>query len=218
MPKIKILKSFFFLTFLTFVTSLPVFAADNGSTKGKGQIGITFSSFGSNDLLSFRKTVGGPGYRGNGFFTLGLSYLYPLNKTFDFETGLEYSEHKFLIEPNLPLIYGGISTHDRFSLISIPATIRLNFMKYFFLKGGLFLGFGGGNSTSVENQNGIGLNLGLGIKYNLNSKLSIFVNPYAKVHSIIPFTSVGGEGRLVESGFKIGILVRLNCPVKAVNR
>lgn len=184
-------------------------AGQTNNIKGKGQIGITFSSLGPNGLVGFEKTVGGAGYRGNGFFTLGLAYLYPLNKAFDFETGIDYSEHNIVTEPYLPLIYHGTPTFMNFSLITVPATIRVTFLKYFFLNTGLFLGFGRGNSTSVVNQNGVGINLGLGLKYDFKKNLSIFVNPYTKVHSIIPFTSYGIRRHLLESGFRFGILFRL---------
>ena len=205
------MKIFFsFLTLLVLGTSLKIFAADNNSAKGKGQIGITFSSFGSNDLISFAKTMGGPGYHGEGFKAFGLAYVYKLNETLDFETGIEYSYHKIIIEPNLPLIYHGTPTLVRFSLINIPATIHINFLRYFFLNSGLFLGFGGSNPGEINRQNGIGINIGLGLKYEFRGGFSLFVNPYTKVHSLIPLTSIGGRGRLIESGFRFGFLARLN--------
>ena len=205
------MKIFFsFLTLLVLGTSLKIFAADNNSAKRKGQIGITFSSFGSNDLLSFAKTIGGPGFKGNGYTAFGLAYVYKLNETLDFETGIEYAEYKIIIVPNLPLIYGGTPNLAKFSLIQVPATIRLNFLKYFFVNGGVFLDIDATSSNLIVNQNGLGANLGLGLKFDLNRTLSLFANPYAKVHSLIPFASTRSQQRLFESGFRFGIMVRLS--------
>ncbi len=204
----KIISLLFCIPLLMFV--LKSSAVETEGLKGKPQIGITYSSFGSNDLVGFDKMIGGASYQGNGFFTLGITYLYPINKTFDFETGIEYSKHSIIIEPYLPLIYHGKPVFIDFSLFTLPATLRVTFLKYFFVNGGLFLGFGGGNSTSVANQNGVGINLGLGLKYDFKRNLSLFVNPYTKVHSLIPFTSVEARQRLFESGFRFGILIRLH--------
>ena len=113
------------------------------------------------------------------------------------------------MEPNLPLIYGGTVSHSKFALITIPAAIRLNFLKYFFLNGGLFLGIDMSNSSPIDRQNGLGANLGLGLKYSFRS-ISVFVNPYSKIHSLLPFTPAVHHQRLIESGFKFGVMFRMN--------
>ena len=184
-------------------------AGDAEPVRGKGQFGLTYSSFGSNDLISFQKTMGGPGYHSDGFESFGLNYIYKLNRTVDFETGIEYSRYKIIVEPDLPLIYGGTPYSAKFSLIQIPVTVRLNFLKYFFVNGGVFLDIGGAGSKLDVNQNGLGANFGLGIKYDLSPSLSLFVNPYVKIHSLLPFTSTLDFGRLYESGFRFGIMGRL---------
>jgi hypothetical protein len=176
--------------------------------KKVGQIGFTFSSFGENDIVSSQDLVGGPGYRGDGFKTFGISCLRQLNRTFDLETGIEFTDLKIVVEPNLPLIYGGTSSRAKLSLINIPATLRLNFLKCFFLNGGVFLGIDMSNSSPIDRQNGIGANLGLGLKYSFKS-LSVYVNPYSKIHSLLSFSPAKNHQRLIESGFKFGVLVRM---------
>jgi len=203
-------KSPILLYCLIFGISFTSKAIDTESVHGTSQFGLTFSSFGSNDLVSFQKMDGGPGYRSAGFESFGINYIYKLNRTIDFETGIEYSGYKIVVEPNLPLIYGGTSYSAKFSLIQIPATVRVNFLNYFFVNGGVFLDIGASSSKLDANQNGIGANLGLGLKFDLNNRLSLFVNPYAKIHSLMPFTSTLDHGRLYESGFRFGIMVRLN--------
>ena len=201
---------FFLLALLTVGTSLTIFAADNDSVKGTSQIGLTFSSFGSNDLVSFQKgMMGGPGYKSDGFKTFGINYIYRFNRTFDFETGIEYAAYKIIVEPNLPLIYMGTPYLAKFSLIQIPVTIRVNFLKYFFVNGGVFLDIEAAGSNLVASQNGIGANLGLGLKYDLTHSITLFVNPYTKFHSIIPITSKVNQQWLLESGFRFGMTIGL---------
>ncbi len=195
-----------FLFCMIFGTSLALLAGD----KKGGQIGLTFSSFGVNDIVSSLELVGGPGYKGDGFKTFGISYLYQLNRMVDFETGIEFSDHKIVVEPNLPLVYGGTSSRAKLSLLNIPATLRFNFLKYFYINGGVFLGIDASNSSPIESQNGIGGNLGLGLKYKFSNGVSVFVNPYSKFHSMISFSSPEGHQRVLESGFRFGILVKLN--------
>ena len=203
-------KSVILIYLLILGISITSKAGDAEPNRGKSQIGLTFSSFGSNDLMIFQKTMGGPGYNIDGFRTFGINYSYKLNRAIDFETGIEYAEYKIIIVPNLPLIYGGTPNLAKFSLIQVPATIRLNFLKYFFVNGGVFLDIDATSSNLIVNQNGLGANLGLGLKFDLNRTLSLFANPYAKVHSLIPFASTRSQQRLFESGFRFGIMVRLS--------
>jgi len=202
-------KSPILLYCLIFGISFTSKAIDAESVHGTSQFGLTFSSFGSNDLVSFQKMDGGPGYRSAGFESFGINYIYKLNRTIDFETGIEYTEYKIIVEPNLHLIYGGTSYSVKFSLIEIPATMRVNFLKYFFVNGGVFLDINAGNSGGIQSSEGLGANLGLGLRYDLNRTFSIFVNPYAKVHSIISFSSTDSQQLLFESGFRFGVMVRL---------
>ena len=202
-------KSAILLYCLIFGISINAKAGDFEIGRGKSQIGLTFSSLGSNDLTNHPVLIGGPGYRSDGFNAFGINYIYKLNRKFDFETGIEYTEYKIIVEPNLHLIYGGTSYSVKFSLIEIPATMRVNFLKYFFVNGGVFLDINAGNSGGIQSSEGLGANLGLGLRYDLNRTFSIFVNPYAKVHSIISFSSTDSQQLLFESGFRFGVMVRL---------
>ena len=136
-------------------------------------------------------------------------YLYQLNQTFSVETGIEYAEYKIIVEPNLPMIYGGTPYPAKFSLMQIPATVRVNFLKYFFVNGGVFLDFGATSSNVAVDQNGIGANFGVGVKYEFNRRFSLFVNPYTKFHSLLPFTPTVNRDRLYESGFRFGVMISL---------
>ena len=184
--------------------------AQNDTSKStKGQIGITLSSLGTNDVANNHTLDGGPGYFGDKYYSIGVSYIYPLNHTFDLETGIEYSNQKILVESAVMPTNVHTSAISKLSIISFPVSIRLNFLKYCFINGGLFLGTDMSSSSPIEKQNGIGTNLGLGLKYDFKCGFSTFVNPYAKMHSLISFSSSDNHQRLMESGFRFGLMYRL---------
>ena len=195
---------------LILAVALSSFAQQDARPTTKGQVGISFSSFGNADLFTTAKTVGGPGYSGDGYFSIGINYLHPLNKTLDLESGMEFSNYKITIHPgvnpeNIYPPYGA-----KFSLINIPLYLRVNFAHYFFVTGGLFLGVDASPSMPVDSQTGIGANVGLGLKYDFKGRVTAFVNPYIKVHSLVSFASDNHSGQhLIESGFRFGFLYRL---------
>jgi len=197
---------FLFCTIL--FASLSLFAQKNEGETHKGQVGITYSSFGENDVIRSQEGVGGRSYLGDKFYTLGINYLYKLNKTFHLETGIEYSNQKILVYP-------GVTAEVKppkgasFSLIDIPITLRVNFLKYCFINGGILLDIDAGASSPIDSQNGIGNVLGLGIKYDFKSGFTVFANPYYKMHSWISFSSGDNHQKLMESGFRFGLMYTL---------
>lgn len=191
------------------VSSFTSSAQEKGADPRKSQIGISVSSFGSNDLIYFQQLEGAASYNGEKFFTLGLTYLYPINKKIDLETGIEYSHHEINILPNVPPGMDDTPTSVFMTLVNIPVTVRVNFKKYFFINGGLFLDIDAGTSEQLNSQTGIGGLVGLGIKYDSDYRISVFVNPYLKVHSLIPFSTSDQHQRLMESGFRFGLIYSL---------
>lgn len=192
-----------------FLALFETYARENKEEPRKGQIGITFSSFGENNVIQFQNLEGAASYNGDRFYTLGISYLYKLNRTFDVETGIEYSNHKIIIEPNLPPQMDNSPYGASFSLINIPVTLRVNFLKYCFINGGLLLDIDAGTSGPIDSQTGIGTVLGLGLKYDFKCGVTAFVNPYSKLHSLISFSSDRYPQRLMESGFRFGLMYNM---------
>ena len=184
--------------------------AQKSNPAGPDQVGVTISTLGSNDVVSFVKIMGGASYYGDGFLTVGVSYLHPITKILDLESGLEYSSQKIKIRPEF---MPGMSLTDRygsFSLISLPIGLRLNFLRYFFLSGGFFLASDASTSMPIDSQSGIGANLGVGFKYSFRGRMSVFVNPYQKMHSIVYLSTPSSYHQHVwESGFRFGFLYSL---------
>ena len=114
--------------------------------KKNGRIGISYSFLGSNDIVYFKQLDGAASYSGEGFFAVGVNYLFPINKTFELETGLEFSKYKFIIQPNIPPGYDNSPFSFEYKMISIPLSLRINFYKYFFINGGFVFDFDVGDS------------------------------------------------------------------------
>jgi hypothetical protein len=45
---------------------------------------------------------------------------------------------------------------------------------------------------------------GLAVKYDFDNGISVFVNPYSKIHSLLPFQLEQDPQRILESGVRIG--------------
>jgi len=202
-------KTAFLLVILAFITASALYGQKNKGQAKYRQLGVTFSSFGDNDVVYFQPIEGAASYNGDKFFTIGINYLHQLNKTFDIETAFEYSKHYISIEPNVPPDMDDSPYGAEFSLINIPVTLRVNFLSYLFLNGGLMLDIDPTVSSPVDNQTGIGGIIGLGFNYDFKCGVSSFINPYIKAHSLIPFSADDQYQRLMESGIRFGIMYKL---------
>lgn len=178
----------------------------------KGSIGLTFSTIGNNDVVNSagKPLIGGASYNGKCFYTIGVSYIYPLHPWIDIETGIDYSSHTITIMPNLPPDMDDSPFNKEMSLINIPVTARINIFKYFFINGGLMLDIETGTSSPLDSQNGIGALCGIGAKYSLSNGLGAFINGYYKFHSLIPFSADNDDyrWRITEGGLRFGLTYR----------
>ncbi|RLD42823.1 MAG: hypothetical protein DRI86_10990 [Bacteroidetes bacterium] len=191
---------------IAILISISSFAQEKGSETPFLKVGISYSSFGNNPIVYSPSLDGGAGYEGVDFYTIGFVVIKPFTKNLELETGLEYSEHTIKIIPNLPPENTKMPYNVEKTLWSIPIGIRYNFLNYFYLNGGAFLDFDSSLGYELENQQGIGAYIGLGAKYDFNFGLSLFLTPYYKAHSLIPFKTQGSQGHLMETGFKMGAL------------
>ncbi len=187
-------------------------AQDNKIKFNNAKIGITFSSFGSNDVFRINELMGATSYESNEFFNIGINYIQGVNSFVEIETGLEYSKHFVMVNPP---IFHNITIMPRkmsFSLINIPATIRINFLKYFFINSGLLLDIDISSNSSIDSQSGIGAIMGIGLKYDWDGGVSVFVNPYTKVHSLLPLMHWNHHQRVWENGFRFGVTFKIPQP------
>jgi hypothetical protein len=61
------------------------------------------------------------------------------------------------------------------------------------------------SNSSIDNQTGVGTLLGVAVKCDFSFGVTAFVNPYIKVHSIIPFQDRDSHQRVWENGVRLGL-------------
>ena len=201
---------------LYFVLLLSIFTASNVNAQSsaldsKGAIGITYSGLGTNDAFYFESLDGAGASYGKGYYSLGITYIRPLAKNIDLETGISYNKYKYQFSnaslgPDAPEPYNGTN-----AVVDIPVTVRWTFLNYFFLNGGLLLGIDTEKENYLDNQTGIGAVIGIGAKYDLkNIPVGLFVNPYFNIHNLIPFSMENYHERTSEEGFRFGVVYYLH--------
>lgn len=200
--------------FLFLISASPIWQANinaQSSLSGsKGAVGITYSGLGINDAFYFQDIIGGGDYRGKGYYSLGMTYIHPLTRSIELETGISYSKYKYQFS-NASLGPDGPEPYQvTNAVIDIPLTVRWTFLDYFFCNGGLSLGINAQKDHHLESQTGIGAMVGVGAKYDFkNMPVGLFVNPYIKLHSLIPFSNDNHHRRASESGFRFGVVYTL---------
>lgn len=176
----------------------------------RNRLGITYASFGKNDVVRADALDGELSYNGDKFYALGVHYLHPVYSGWlDIETALEYTHHTFAVsgiggtgEPITPYNVNS-------SMISLPIGARARFLQYLFANAGFLIDIGADASSPIDSQNGIGLYLGIGIEYDFLPGFSLFVNPYQRVHALLPFALEKNHQKILEGGVRIGVMFGL---------
>lgn len=195
------MKSKTVLTILICLLSTNVF----GQISEKGKVGFSYS-FGGVSLISkkdFSKEL-----TAKSSSSVGLVYLHPLKQGLELESGLTYSLFNYIQKADPEV--GGNDFDGNISVIDIPIGVRATFGKYFFINGGGLIDFTATNSVPISSQSGIGLYGGLGVVADFDFGGSLFLNPYIKLHSLIPFGNWKEQDRIFETlGVKIGFTYKL---------
>lgn len=187
-------------------------AQTDNRTSLPAKVTLSYASFGSNDVIRFTPLAGAASTAGSGLSGFGIGFLQPLNTHWSLETGLEYTRHSLRLIPNVPPGSNLAETDFKIDLITLPLGARLQVFKGVFLNSGFLLDVDLSKSKVVDSQTGIGTVLGLGVQFSLGNRVSVFANPYFKVHGLIPFAKENYPQRLMESGVRIGL--GLNLPRK----
>ena len=179
----------------------------------KAEVGITFSALSDNSIARFGDNyISDSGTDAGKSHTFGITYLKPLNKWLDIETGVEFLQSKVSTHSILNTMHGlNISTVTHtgtMSLINIPVGLRASFWKYCFVNGGLFIDMDVSSDSPVNSQSGLGSLLGFGLKYDFKTGISLFVNPYMKIHSF-PLSFQTNHEHLFESAVRFGVSYKL---------
>jgi len=194
---------------LIFLLALSVHAQEHEADYKHVSLGITFSSFGDNALVHFKPLVGAASYSGRSFYSLGMDYLVTISQGFDFETGIEYSQHKMMVNPNLPPSMDEPEYPVYLDMVEVPFGLRFNFLNYFFIGAGGLLNLDVSSPGINASQTGLGACALLGVKYDFRSGLSAFINPYVKANALLPFSPEDPHRHLMVTGWRFGVLYRL---------
>ena len=190
---------------LIFMLSAPVLKAQ------KAEVGITFSALSDNSIARFKDDyMSDSGTDAGKSYTFGITYLKPLNKWLNVETGIEFLQSKASIH-SIVSTTSGVTTVFRYgtlSLLNVPLGLRANFWKYCFVNGGVFLDIDVSSNSPVQTQTGLGSLLGFGLKYDFKTGISLFVNPYMKIHSF-PLSFQTNQEHLLESAVRFGVSYKL---------
>lgn len=170
------------------------------------KIGITYSSFGVNEVFRTSGLDGDGSYDSKSFCTIGVNYIHPLSNWLEMETGVEYARHTISITSSPNPNVDKTSRNASFSLVNIPLTVKANFLKLFFVNGGVFLDIDVSKNSAIDSQTGLGTMLGIGMQYEFGNGVNVFVNPYTKVHALVPFVHESYHQRLLETGVRFGVM------------
>lgn len=192
----------------TIIVFLTILIVSNVMVAQHAKIGITFSTLSDNEVVRFSNSYVGDGsYDANSSYTIGITYLKPLNNWLEIETGVEYINSSITVSP-APMIQ--MPTHtNKVSYLNIPVSVRASFWKYCFANGGLIIDTDLSLTSPIDEQVGLGAMLGVGLKYDFKSGISLFVNPYAKVHTLLPFSFKSYSQHFLESAARFGITYQL---------
>jgi hypothetical protein len=175
----------------------------------KAEIGFTMSLFSDNSIARFGSSyLDDADYNAGRSVTYGLTYLKLLNNWLVMETGIEFLKCEASVHSIIP----GYSENFRYgsvSLLNIPIGVRLNFLKYCFVNGGILFDVDVSQDSPIDRQIGLGSQLGAGLKYDFKTGISLFINPYYKIHALIPATFNNSNQHLLESAVRFGVTYHL---------
>jgi hypothetical protein len=183
----------------------------SGMKAQKAEVGITFSALSDNSIARFNGDyISDSGTDAGKSHTFGITYIKPLNKWLSIESGIEFLQGKASIHSIVSTMYGlsTVSHSGTMSLINIPVSLRASFWKYCFVNGGLFIDMDVSADSPINSQSGIGSQLGFGLKYNFKTGISVFVNPYTKIHAF-PISFQSNQEHLFESAIRFGMSYQL---------
>jgi len=189
---------FFILVFITLNSFSQETNKDSyGISIGTGQSGLY--------TLGKAYVIGGPDYEGLSAIEVGLNYYHPLNKFLYFESGLYYHHNKIKITP---APYPGAVFNPRYinlNLFYIPVNLKLMFLKYFFIDGGMLLNMDVSTHSNISNQTAIGANFGMGVEIPVFKHYRIILNPYINIHEIYKLDRHDLRESILGDGIRITI-------------
>jgi hypothetical protein len=170
-------------------------------------IGI-FTNIGINQPVRFHKISSEyepRAYHGNGSYSAGVKFSKYLSSKYKLELGAIYSVFKVGFEDPEFMPYTGIVYHETFETFNIPIILKAYLKNNYFLGVGTMIDIGlPRNSLFTDTQTGFGLSFGGGKDFIIKNFI-IDITPNLEIHSVLPFTYVSGQQRLVVFGIRVGL-------------
>lgn len=179
---------------LLLVLALAFFAPTIAQNKGK--IGFSFSAFNYNEMLRTTETGFDNTTKGRGFMSFAANYWHPINSWLEVETGVTYNLRNF--ETSSLDVASEVSPENKtLHMVNIPIGVRATFLKYGFVNSGILI--------DLLEEPGIGSYVGAGLKVDSPVGVGMFINPYIKMHSVLPIDFNLKANRIIDAGIQIGI-------------
>ncbi|AHM60353.1 hypothetical protein D770_10480 [Flammeovirgaceae bacterium 311] len=197
-----------FLIVLLMMISLAAYAQEGS----KNSFGVTAGA-GSATVLR-ANLDGGPNLDLERGFDLGANYYRQIGGKLKFETGLFYHYNRLIQTPAPNPDVPRIATHYDVHLLYLPAFLRLNLSKNFFVNGGVMAdidmsnNMGLSTSRALSSQSGLGIGLGIGGEVAVFNTLYLQLNPYLNLHGALLVQRESYPGRILDAGIKLGIRTR----------
>lgn len=165
-------------------------------------ISVSYYGFATSEILT--NLTGAASVSGQKTHIFGLNYFHRVNKWIEFESGVEFGKHRFLISPNIPP-GSPILPHEVDSeMLTIPAGFRMSYKGFFYFNAACLIDFNlSGTKGTNTDQSGVGIMAGIGIKYALFNKIAVFINPNLRLHNISKFRN--NDRRLLEGSIRFGL-------------
>lgn len=195
---------------LTFFLVLINFAA-NAQESSRNSFGLTAGAGSANVVRP--SLEGAPSLDLQRNFEIGANYYRQIGRKLKFETGLIYHYNKLtqksVFSPDVPQITTQYDVH----LIYLPAFLRINLSKHFFVNGGGMVdidisnSMGLSSSRALNNQSGLGVGMGIGGEVAVLHKFYLQVNPYLNLHAVLPVQRENYPERILDAGIKVGVRI-----------
>jgi hypothetical protein len=132
---------------------------------------------------------------------IGLGYTRCIFKWFAVETDLLYMRNNAAIHD----AYNNVIIHSLVNLASIQGFVKISFLKYLFVDGGIAADSElDQNNSMMYDQAGVAAEAGIGVKISFN-RITLSLNPYMRTHGNITLGKVESNNELDERGIKFSV-------------
>ncbi|MFO7369180.1 MAG: hypothetical protein R6X09_02795 [Bacteroidales bacterium] len=195
------------LAFCLIIQSIALFGQEEINAKHKAKIGAGISYFPVTEVMRYLgRDEGVPEIEGKAFYSAGITGVFALKKNLSIESGAYFSHYRVRVdlrELSQPNFYEDIP------MLYVPISLRFNFNKYVYLSTGLLFGFDFSNPGELKNQTGIGMMLSPGVSFDCSDRISLFLNPYLNLPSMVSFNYGLNNDRILEASIRVGFLYQL---------